>query len=85
MVAKIQVFIVVRKQLGIKVITNSFPSSHIGKMLEDYFSTIGKKKCSKNRNVYRPIVTSNCKQEHKKSSFDEAYIQTCEVECQDTM
>jgi len=38
---------VVRRQLGIKMINNSGPNSHIVNSLVDAFSTIGKKTRSK--------------------------------------
>ena len=54
---KCRYFIVVRKQLGIKVINKSFPSSHIVKSLLDYFSTIGKKSTSKYHNGAHHVLS----------------------------
>ena len=54
---KCRYFIVVRKQLGIKVINKSCQSSHIVKSLVDAFSTIGNKIRSKDRNAARRVLS----------------------------
>ena len=51
--------IVVRKNLRIKTINSSEPSSHVVKSLVDAFSTIGKKSCSKDRNASHHVLSKS--------------------------
>ena len=48
---------IVRKNLRIKMINSSEPSSYVVRSLVDEFSTIGKKPCSKDRNVARRVLS----------------------------
>ena len=48
---------IVRKNLGIKMVRNSGPSSHIVKILVDAFGKIGKKTRSKDRNAARRVLS----------------------------
>ena len=47
----------VRRNLRIKMINSSEPSSHVVKSLVDAFSTIGKKSCSKDHNAARHVLS----------------------------
>ena len=51
--------IVVRRNLRIKMINNSEPSSHVVRILVDAFSTIGKKSRSKVHNVARHVLSQS--------------------------
>ena len=48
---------VIRKNLRIKMINSSEPSSHIFRSLVDAFSTIGNKSYSKDRNAARHVLS----------------------------
>ena len=48
---------IVRKKLGIKMVKNYGPSSHIVKSLVDAFGKIGKKTRSKDRNAARRVLS----------------------------
>ena len=48
---------IVRKKLGIKMVRNSGPSSHIVKSLVDAFGKIGKNTRSKDRNAVRHVLS----------------------------
>ena len=50
---------IVRKNLRIKMINNSEPSSHVVRILVDAFSTIGKKSRSKDRNPARRVLSQS--------------------------
>ena len=50
---------IVRKKLGIKMINNSGPSSHIVKSLVDSFGKIGKNTCSKDCNVAHHVLSQS--------------------------
>ena len=50
---------VVRKNLRIKMINSSEPSSHVVKILVDAFSTIGNKSRSKDRNAARHVLSQS--------------------------
>ena len=57
----------VRKNLRIKVINSSKPSSHVVKSLVDAFSSIGKKYCSKDCNAARHVLLQSIMNKRNKA------------------